>query len=89
MKTLRIIFTAVSAVFIASVIPLGAIVSWTWAGICILGAFLFFGLMLFCKQKQEENEKSARYDELSDIDFGESDKKAGGAGDNVLPKDKR
>ena len=60
LKTLRILFTLIAAVFVALVIPLGALVSWGMAGICVLGAFLFFGLMLLCKQKQEEEEKRAR-----------------------------
>ena len=60
MKQLRIMFTLISAVFIAAVIPLGAIVSWTWAGACALLAFLFYGLMLICKQKQEEQEEQQK-----------------------------
>ena len=56
MKTLRIIFTVISAIFVASVIPVGAMYSWLAAGVCAVGAFLFFGLMLLCKQKQEETE---------------------------------
>lgn len=71
MKNLRIAFTFVSAVFIAAVIPLGALYSWTYAGICAVGAFLFYGLMLLCKQKQEENDKRARYDDLSAFKFQE------------------
>lgn len=57
LKTLRILFTLLSALLIAAVIPLGAIFSWTAAGIGALGALLFFLLMLLCKQKQEENER--------------------------------
>ena len=72
MKTLRILFTLIAAVFVALVIPLGALVSWGMAGICVLGAFL--GLMLLCKQKQEEEEKRARHDDLSGIDFGNNGK---------------
>ena len=74
LKTLRIIFTLIAAVFAALVIPLGALLSWAWAGLCGLGAFLFFGLMLLCKQKQEEEEKRARHDDLSGIDFGDGGK---------------
>lgn len=74
LKTLRILFTLIAAVFVALVIPLGALVSWGMAGICVLGAFLFFGLMLLCKQKQEEEEKRARHDDLSGIDFGNNGK---------------
>ncbi len=75
LKTLRILFTLIAAVFVALVIPLGALVSWGMAGICVLGAFLFFGLMLLCKQKQEEEEKRARHDDLTDLDFGNEEKK--------------
>lgn len=57
MKTLRIIFTLISAVFIAAVIPVGALVSWAWAGVAALLAFLFYGCMMLAKMKQEENEK--------------------------------
>lgn len=70
MKFLRIVFTIISAVFAALVFLLGALLSWSWAILCMLGAFLFFGLMMLCKQKQEENEKRARRDDLSDLDFG-------------------
>ena len=57
MKTLRIIFTAVSALCVAAVIPVG--VAWGWPiGLgFVIGALLFFGLMLLCKQKQEEQDK--------------------------------
>lgn len=57
MKQLRIIFTVISAVFIAAVIPVGALVGWGWAGASGLLALLFYGLMLLCKQKQEEAEE--------------------------------
>lgn len=70
MKTLRILFTVISAVFIALVLPLGALLSWSWAGLCVIGALLFFGLMLLCKQKQEENEKRARHDDFSETESG-------------------
>ncbi len=56
MKQLRIIFTLISAVFIAAVLPVGALVGWGWAGASGLLALLFYGLMLLCKQKQEEAE---------------------------------
>lgn len=57
MKVLRIAFTWISAIFIAAVVPVGALVNWGWAVVCGLCAFLFYGLMLLCKQKQEEQEK--------------------------------
>jgi hypothetical protein len=46
---LRITFTVLSALCVAAIIPVGAIVSWTAAIFCMLGAFLFFGLMMICK----------------------------------------
>lgn len=56
MKQLRILFTIIAAIIVAAVLPVGVIFGWTWAGCCVVGAFLFYFLMLFCKQKQEENE---------------------------------
>ena len=61
MKHLRIIFTILCAICIAALFPLGMILGWGPAGYCLLGAFLFFGLMLLCKQSQEAKEaKEAR-----------------------------
>lgn len=51
---LRIVFTILAAASIAIVLPVGALWGWGWAGCCGLVAALFFGLMLLCKQKQEE-----------------------------------
>lgn len=65
MKILRIAFTIVSAIFIAAVIPVGALYSWTAAIVCGIGAFLFFGLMLLCKQRQEENERLPRHNDFA------------------------
>ena len=73
MKTLRIIFTVISAIFVASVIPVGAIYSWLAAGVCAVGAFLFFGLMLLCKQKQEEDEAARQNKESDEAFCGGSD----------------
>ena len=73
MKTLRIIFTVISAIFVASVIPVGAIYSWLAAGICAVGAFLFFGLMLLCKQKQEEIEAARQNKKTDETSCGGSD----------------
>ena len=68
---MRIVFTVISATSIALVIPVGALHSWTAAILCAMGAFLFFGLMLLCKQKQEEDDRRARHDDLSDLHLGE------------------
>ena len=58
MLILRVTCTIISAIFLAAVIPVGAIVSWLWAGVCALLAFLFYGLMLLFKQKQESLEQT-------------------------------
>ena len=62
MKQLRIIFTILCAICIALLVPLGAIFGWGIAGICLVSAFLFFGLMLLCKQSQEMQEEKANAD---------------------------
>ena len=53
MLYLRVIFTILSAVCIAALIPLGALFGWAWVGYCFLGALLFFVFMLLCKQSQD------------------------------------
>ena len=58
MLILRVTCTIISTIFLAAVIPVGAIVSWLWAGVCGLLAFLFYGLMLLFKQKQESLEQT-------------------------------
>ena len=69
---LRIIFTILSAICVAAVLPLGAWLSWLWAGIAVISAFLFYFLMLWCKSHQpkglETEEKEARvYTEVERI----------------------
>ena len=71
MKPLRILFTCISALFIAAVLPIGAIFSWAWAGVCAVGAFIFYFLMLFCKQKQEEQEANNQPPEPSSAETSE------------------
>lgn len=55
MSVFRIVFTILSALCLGALIPLG-IFAWQYAVICGLGAFLFFVLMLLCKQAQEQRE---------------------------------
>ena len=55
MSVFRIVFTILSALCLGALIPLG-IFAWQYAVICGLGAFLFFVLMLLCKQEQEQRE---------------------------------
>lgn len=86
MKTLRIIFTVISAIFVASVIPVGAMYSWLAAGVCAVGAFLFFGLMLLCKQKQEETKAARKNKETDENSCGGSDfDSAGFSGSSGAP----
>lgn len=54
---LRIIFTLLSAICAAAVIPLGAFLGFIWAAIAIIAAFTFYVFMLIFKQKQEELEQ--------------------------------
>ena len=64
---LQIIFTIISAIFLAAAIPVGALVNWAWALACGFFALLFFGLMLLCKQtlamKNAEDTKKNETDE--------------------------
>ena len=55
-KNLRIIFTILSAICIAAVLPIGAFLNLTWAIVTALAAFLLYLLMLTCKQAQEKQE---------------------------------
>lgn len=50
---LRIFFTILAALCLAAAIPLGFAFGFKGVGFCLLGALLFFGLMLLCKQSQE------------------------------------
>lgn len=59
---LRVFFTILSAICIAAVIPCGAFLGWFWAGFTAVCAFLFFILMLLCKQSQEFRENK-RFDD--------------------------
>lgn len=53
----RILFTILAALCVAAALPVGALYGFVWAGIFAFSAFLFYGLMLICKQNQEEMEK--------------------------------
>ena len=58
-KNLRIIFTILSAICLAAAIPLGIFFDYAgWIG-ALIGAGIFFVLMLLCKQSQESAEKAA------------------------------
>ena len=64
-KTLRIIFTVISALFAAAVFPIGFFGGLTWALAAAVIAFVFFGLMLLCKQSQEAQEAKGNTSSLS------------------------
>ncbi len=53
---LRVIFTILSALCVAIVVPVGLAFGFVWAGICAVGAFLFFVIMKICKTNQEIQE---------------------------------
>lgn len=52
----RIAFTILSAILLASIIPIGTFFGWDYAVFCGVGAFIFFALMYLCKQAQEKQE---------------------------------
>ena len=55
-KNLRIIFTILSAICVAAVLPIGAFWQFNAAITLAAAAGVFYILMLICKQKQEELE---------------------------------
>ena len=73
MKTLRILFTILSAICVAGVLPLGAFLGFTWAIALGLSAFLFYLLMLHCKQSQEKNEPKTEETVENDADNEQSE----------------
>lgn len=58
MKTLRILFTVLSAFCLAAFLPVGALAGWGYAAICAAGALCFFALMMICKQNQLNAERT-------------------------------
>ena len=67
-QTLRIIFTILSALCVTVVLPVGALLGLTWAIGCAVGAFIFFVIMLFFKQKQEESNPQTQEPDFMDDD---------------------
>lgn len=59
---LRILFTILSAICLALILPATAFLGWQYLGIFGGGALLFFLAMLLCKQKQEESEPLEKSD---------------------------
>ena len=54
----QIIFTILSALCVALILPIGTFLDWIWALICVFGAFIFFMLMRICKQARETQEEN-------------------------------
>ena len=51
---LRIIFTILSAICLAVILPAAVWLGPVWLGVCAGGAAVFFLAMLLCKQAQEK-----------------------------------
>ena len=65
-KNLRIIFTILSALCLAAILPASTFWSWVGVVICAVGAGFFYVLMIMCKDAQEKQEKK---DEPAPADF--------------------
>lgn len=76
MKTLRILFTVISAVCIAAFVPVATIFGWGKAALCAAGAVCFFALMLLCKQSGEnlKSEDTSQGDFLAAVPTDETNK---------------
>ena len=70
---LRIIFTILAAVCAALVLPAGTFGGFLWAIIAVLGAVMFFLLMLVCKQSQEKQEQKDKPSPLDPQDENNGD----------------
>ena len=64
-KILQIVFTIISALCVAAVLPVGAFLGFTWAIVLALVAFTFYLLMLTCKQAQIAKEAETKKDDSS------------------------
>lgn len=75
-KNLRIVFTVLSAICLAAAIPLGMFFGLVAVIGTLIGAGVFFFLMLLCKQSQESAEKkqelSADLNATEQTDGGDS-----------------
>ncbi len=70
MVYLRIIFTVISALCIAALVPLGMTLGWGAVGYCFFGALLSFAGMMLCKQSQELKElKKSNEEQATTGDF--------------------
>ena len=85
-KNLRIIFTILSAICLAAVIPMGMLFDYPGLFGALIGAGIFFMLMLLCKQSQESAEKKAERLAQADADDADSTGSANSADDQTQAK---
>lgn len=85
-KNLRIIFTILSAICLAAVIPMGMLFDYPGLFGALIGAGIFFMLMLLCKQSQESAEKKAEQLAQTDADDADSTGSADSADDQAQAK---
>ncbi|MBQ7923823.1 MAG: hypothetical protein IJ329_00800 [Clostridia bacterium] len=68
---LRVLFTILSAICVAAVIPVGTFLGWGWGGLCGFLAILFFVFMRLFKTQQElqemKTESSTQTNEAPDF----------------------
>ncbi|MBE5753676.1 MAG: hypothetical protein E7343_06425 [Clostridiales bacterium] len=84
-KTLRILFTLLSALCVAIVLPVGTFLGLTYALICVALAFVFFVLMLYFKGKHEE---TLTENQTPTVDFLDSPSKNENKAENLEKSDK-
>ena len=73
---LRVIFTVLSAICLAAVIPVGTFWDFVPAILCAFAAGVFFLLMLFFKNKQEKQENPTQNQDEADFFNPKTDDKS-------------
>lgn len=63
LEKLQILFTVISALFLAALLPVWASFRWQGASICGVGAGVFFTLVLVVKRANRKNAPSESEDE--------------------------
>ena len=66
LTVLQIVFTVLSALCVTAVIPVGTFFGFTNSVFCVLGACVFFVLMLLCKNKREQNTPATQEETVSE-----------------------
>lgn len=67
-QKLQIVFTLLAVLCVAAVLPVGSIFGFGYAGLCIVFAFVFGGLMMLCKQNHAIEERKKQETKLQDMD---------------------